>query len=389
MLRFFASSICPWFQDNGSGENKTTFMVEIVAAIICFLSAMMPKRSAKKIVAIILLAMHVPVKNIVKYTGFKKSSVYALRRELWGTDARANLKGFVASQCTVRKGRGRKNPIKDIEQEIIDHIESCNYFTQAEIQKWIKDTHTISVSTKHLGSFLKSKGIRKLKCGSIPAKADPKTQAAFYQDILCPLMEKAQSGKGKLYFVDASHFVMGCDFIGAIYGKTRRFVKSLSGRSRYNVLGALDYVSKQVITVTDDEHITATSVCDLLRKIRSANKYKRIHMVLDNAKYQKCECVQKLAEQLNIHLVYLPTYSPNLNLIERLWRFVKAELRKSVWDDYKAFSGRIDEIIESTVGENKEKIDSLIGEKIQLYNEYLQIDDNTFCAPESKGKGAA
>ena len=49
-----------------------------------------------------------------------------------------------------------------------------------------------------------------------------------------------------LLFLDASHFVMGCDFLGRIYGKARRFVKTFSGRKRYNVLGAIDYVIKKV-----------------------------------------------------------------------------------------------------------------------------------------------
>ena len=82
-------------------------------------------------------------------------------------------------------------------------------------------------------------------------------------------MEKAASGDIALLFPDASHFVMGCDFPGHIYGKTRRFVRTFSGRQRYNVLGALDYVSKKVHTITNDTYITATEVCAMLRQIAS------------------------------------------------------------------------------------------------------------------------
>ncbi len=68
-------------------------------------------------------------------------------------------------------------------------------------------------------------------------------------------------------FLDASHFVTGCDFLGHIYGKVRRFVKTFSGRRRYNVLGALDYVTKKVLVVANDSYITASEVCSILREI--------------------------------------------------------------------------------------------------------------------------
>ena len=65
-------------------------------------------------------------------------------------------------------------------------------------------------------------------------------------------------------FLDGAHFVMGCDFLGYIYGKTRRFIKTFSGRKRYNVLGALNFVTKKVTTVTNDTYITAAEVCQML-----------------------------------------------------------------------------------------------------------------------------
>ena len=131
-------------------------------------------------------------------------------------------------------------------------------------------------------------------------------------------MEKAASGDIALLFLDASHFVMGCDFLGHIYGKTRRLVRTFSGRQRYNVLGALDYVSKKVHTITNDTYITATEVCAMLRQIASEYKSLPVHLVLDNARYQKCAAVQELAKKLGISLEYIPPYSPNLNLIARL-----------------------------------------------------------------------
>ncbi len=58
-----------------------------------------------------------------------------------------------------------------------------------------------------------------------------------------------------------------------------------------------------------------------------------ITFVPDNARYQKCEPVREPAASLNIELLYLPAYSPNLNIIERLWKFVK---KKCLWSKYYA-----------------------------------------------------
>ena len=103
----------------------------------------------------------------------------------------------------------------------------------------------------------------------------------------------------------------------------RLFVKSGAGRQRFNVLGALNAVTHELITVTNDSYINAQSVCELLHKIAALGLTIPISLVLDNARYQKCALVFDLAQSLNIELLYLTTYSPNLNLIERLWKFVK------------------------------------------------------------------
>lgn len=190
-------------------------------------------------------------------------------------------------------------------------------------------------------------------------------------------MEKAEKGTLALLFMDASHFVLGCDYLGSIYCRARRFVKSFSGRMRYNVLGAIDFATKEVVTVANDAYITATEVCEMLRKLSAKYADKPVHLVLDNARYQKCRIVQELAKELGINLVYIPPYSPNLNLIERLWKFVKGELRSKYYDDFTAFQKKIDSIIESTAKDNLPKIKSLIGEKVQLFDSMKSISDNT------------
>ncbi len=214
-------------------------------------------------------------------------------------------------------------------------------------------------------------------------------QREFYDGTLLPLMKKAENGDITLLFMDASHFVMGCDFLGFIYGKARRFTLTFSGRMRYNVLGVMDYVSKNVLTVTNDKYITATEVCSMLSRISKEYGDKEVHMILDNARYQKCQAVQELAAKLGIYLEYIPPYSPNLNLIERLWKFVKGELRTKYYDNFALFKEKIDSIIASSTQENKAKVNKLIGEKVQLFDSLHPIKENTYEVVKNDAKKVA
>ena len=200
---------------------------------------------------------------------------------------------------------------------------------------------------------------------------------------------KRKNSAHVLLFMDASHFVLGCDFLGGVYSRVRRFVRTFSGRQRYNVLGAVNFVTKKVHTVTNTTYITATEICQILRVVASEYADKKIHIVLDNAKYQKCEVVTSLAKELSIDLVFLPPYSPNLNLIERLWKFTKGKLRVKYYNDFKTFRDAIDSIISGTDNIFKEQISRLLGEKIQLFDELQLICENTYSTPKEAENQAA
>lgn len=149
-------------------------------------------------------------------------------------------------------------------------------------------------------------------------------------------MEEAKQGQREVFFVDAAHFVLGA-YLGFLWCFERLFVKSGSGRQRLNVLGALNAITHELILVTNETYINAESFCELLHKIAALGLRIPITLVLDNARYQKCRVVMELAESLDIELLYLTTYSPNLNLIERLWKFVKKQCLYSVY--YADFAG--------------------------------------------------
>jgi transposase len=144
----------------------------------------------------------------------------------------------------------------------------------------------------------------------------------FLKNDLEPRLAEAQALRRAVFFLDAAHFVLG-SFLGYLWCMARVFVRASSGRQRYNVLGAINAVTHQLVRVSNDGYITATTVCQLMVKLQALNLATPITLVLDNARYQRCRLVQEMAQTLQIELLFLPSYSPNLNLIERLWKFVK------------------------------------------------------------------
>jgi transposase len=207
----------------------------------------------------------------------------------------------------------------------------------------------------------------------VPAKADHDEQAEFLAAKLLPRLEAAQKGKRTVLFVDAAHFVYG-PFLGYLWCLVRLFVPGPSGRKRYNVLAALDAISHRVIRVSNHAYINAESVCALLRAVAAAGLKRPITLVLDNARYQKCQVVQALAASLRIELLYLPSYSPNLNLIERLWKFVKKEcLGCRVLPTYEAFTQAIDACLANLNTRHKQQMSSLLNLEFQLFDEDVPV----------------
>lgn len=182
-----------------------------------------------------------------------------------------------------------------------------------------------------------------------------------------PRLAEAQAGKRAVFFVDAAHFVLA-PFLGYLWSFMRIFLQAPAGRQRFNVLGALNAVTHELVTIVNDTYITAESVCALLDKLKALNLLVPITLFLDNARYQHCALVIAKAASLNIELCFLPAYSPNLNLIERLWKFVKKQcLYSKYYADFNSFKIAIQQCLDETATTHHKALSSLLTLRFQLF----------------------
>lgn len=180
-------------------------------------------------------------------------------------------------------------------------------------------------SPTRIKAFMARQGLRFRKVGYVPGKADPDKQEQWLKETLMPHYQEAKAGLRHLFFMDAAHFTLGA-FVCKVWSKTRKFIRSGAGRNRINVLGAVNAITHQLFHIHNTDKINAEVIMDFLTQLRTQYRHLPISIVLDNARYQHCKAVTELAQTLEIDLLFLPAYSPNLNLIERLWKVVKKQV---------------------------------------------------------------
>jgi transposase len=238
--------------------------------------------------------------------------------------------------------------------------------TVKEAATQLEEVTGVKRRTTTVRDFMKRLGLKRRKAGSVPGKADPEKQRRFVREVIEPCVSAARGGENVMYFMDASHFVFGA-FLGYVWCLARVFIPTAPGRQRYNVLGAVDIIGGTLLTVSNTTYVNAATVCEMLAKMAAANFGKRITVFLDNARYQRCSLVMDKARELGIELSFLPSYSPNLNLIERFWKYVKKTcLTNHAFTDFRQFRAAIDNCIEEAFKMHAEDLRTLLAPNFQI-----------------------
>lgn len=172
---------------------------------------------------------------------------------------------------------------------------------------------------------------------AVPGKNDRARQEEFIAQYR--QLQKEKGKKDKIYFIDGVHPLHNPILqYGWIKKGKEKFIKSNTGRNRLNINGAYDVNEKKVIA-REDESINAQSTVNLLRQLLKGQLEGKLYIILDNARYYHSAIVKLFLEKhQRLKFIFLPPYSPNLNLIERIWKFTKKNVcYNKYYEDFASF----------------------------------------------------
>ena len=217
---------------------------------------------------------------------------------------------------------GRSSYLSSEEQsKLIVELESKVYLTTKSIIFYVSKEFGVIYTVGGMTRLLHQLGFSYKKPKGVPGKAKTEEQEAFVKEY------NRVKKKGLVYFADSTHPMLNPVLSAGWIRKGKEFdIKTNSGRQRVNINGAIELNTLNVVS-RSCKKVNGSSMCDLLRAIRLRHpKARRICLILDNAPYNKSNRVRDLALELRIKILYLPPYSPNLNPIERLWKFMKKKV---------------------------------------------------------------
>jgi transposase len=270
--------------------------------------------------------------------------------------------------CTLHyqgdPGRLRPAPVERLKREI-----ATGAFHNAEqVRNWVEATLGVAYSISGLKDLLRRIGASYHKVSGFFWKADVKKQKRFVRKYR---RHKREAGpKTRRYFVDACHPVWGVDLLYSCWllvGQ-RFYVGVGNGRKRLNILGAYspddhDYVDLRLTK----ENITGEQFVKLLEALLAKHPdTDKFLLYLDNARYYSKPCVKEwLARHRQFRLVPLPAYSPNLNLIERLWKFLRKKALNRWHVTFEGMQAAVAEVLDR-LGDYRDELATLMTERFSI-----------------------
>lgn len=280
------------------------------------------RKQGDKIKAILLLDQGYEYAEIARILLIDQSTVWRWYESFITAGITGLLKdNYVGGTCKLTEVQLDK---------LIEHLECTMYLTAKEICAYVKKTFRIKYTPKGMTSLLHQLNFTYKKPKHLPGKADIESQKAFIMNYR--RLQKRKATNDRFYFVDGVHPMHNSQ---PAYGWIRKgqemVLKANTGRQRINLNGAYNLEDHSVI-IQETDMINGQSTINLFREILQKQPTGKVYIVLDNARYYRSQLVQTFVKNnKRIRLLFLPSYSPNLNIIERLWKFFK---KKVIYNTY-------------------------------------------------------
>lgn len=275
--------------------------------------------------------------------------------------ARKTLAEWFDEDYTGYAGKLNAEQLLAVEAYVENHI----VLSAQAVQQWIQAEYKVSYSVSGIHGLLHRLGFSYKQSKPYPSKMDTEAQALFkqmYEAAVASLKDGVT-----VLFADAVHPQHNTHSMGMWIKKgQQKWIPSNSGRKHLNINGAYNPQTQEVV-IHEDSVVNAQTTIQLLEKIELTYPLANtIYLFVDNAPYYRSQLLGDYVKTSRIELVFFPTYSPNLNLIERLWKFLKRKvIHTHYYETFAEFRHAVLDFFDH-IHEYKDELKQAIGTQMRL-----------------------
>jgi transposase len=271
------------------------------------------------------------------------------------------VQDYLAKQKLKPESGGSDSKLNEEQtKSLLEHLQQHTYLYAKDIIAYVKATFSVEYTVPGMTSWLKMHGFSYKKPAIVPGKANCEAQERWIKEY--EEFKKNLPGNEAICFIDGVHPTHNTKpTYGWILKGERKEIPTNTGRQRLNLSGAIDIISRKVL-VREDESLNAISTINFLKMIEDAYPTaERVHVFCDNAKYYRNKHVQEYLKDAKIKMHFLPPYSPNLNPIERLWKFMNERvLHNKYYEKFADFKGAVFRFFEQLLEPPKDLQEALV-----------------------------
>lgn len=322
----------------------------------------MRAKEADKIKAILLLDDNYSQQEIAKILLIDENTITNWKKDFLSSK---NINEWLKDNYFGYQGKLNKEQLKQVE----DFVENSIIQASEQVKQFIKREFKVDYTVQGTVNMLHNIDYVYKYTRNIPSKYNSEKQEDF-KDFY-ELLEKDLPKNQVILFTDASHPQHNTEPTKVWVKKgTEKIIKSNTGRNRVNINGMYNPLTQDFIYTTPDT-VNAEKMIELFKKTENYYQDKKIiHVIADNARYIKNKDVDKYLDNSKINLIFLPPYSPNLSLIERIWKFLRKKIIRTIYyESFKLFKERILDFFDN-INQYKEDLKKFVGSKLHLLPVY-------------------
>lgn len=282
------------------------------------------RRRYRKVTVLVMLHQGFNVAMVQAALGLDDNTV----RRYWQGYEETGIETYLADHYVPYTGK----LTEEQEERLTEHLDEHLYLDVKPIIAYVKEQYGVQYSASGMRDLLHRMGFTYKQTKTVPSRADEQAQRVFLEERLPELLTEVEAGTAEVYYADATHPTHNTKPGRGWIRKGHDFaIDCNSGRKRVNINGAVRASKPEHLVYDVTDSINAQSTQRLCRQLLRKHPAKTIYLVCDNARYNRCNWLQEWARGQRIEFVFLPPYSPNLNLIERLWRLLRQEAINSMY----------------------------------------------------------